>query len=230
MKTLTSFTIAILSALAAHTALAESCVQPVSLTYDVSLKEKKGQIAIHRDGREMLRENLQTGVVEYWYHSPAGPLKLIRYVDSEKRGIEYQAEDFRGNEHNVWNDITLAVPTDVNKTMTRTSTEGSGCDVQETYTAEGGREFVWLPAKKMIISYKAPGVSWQLVDQSTPVFKDRLAVRDDYLLIDYADIGDSEEDPFVKKMINWGFVEHGASGFYTADGRALEGQGHGHSH
>ena len=230
MKKLTSYTIAILSAFAAHTAFAESCVQPMSLTYEVSMKEKKGQIAIHRDGREMLRENLQTGVVEYWYHSPVGPLKLIRYIDSEKRGIEYQAEDFRGYESNVWDDITLAVPTDVKKTMTLTSTEGSGCDVQETYASEDGREFVWLPAKKVIISYKAPGVSWQMTEQNPPVFKDRLAVRDDYLLIDYADIGDSEEDPFVKKMINWGFVEHGASGFYTADGRALEGQGHGHSH
>jgi len=228
MKKLTSYTIALFSAFAAHTAFAESCVQPVSLTYDVSLKEKKGQIAIHRNGREMLRENLQTGVVEYWYHSPAGPLKLIRYVDSEKHGIEYQAEDFRGNESEVWKDITLAVPTDSMKTMTLMSEEGSGCDVKEIYTSEGGKELVWLPEKNILISYKAPGVSWQIKDQNESVFKERLAVRDNYILIDYADIGDSEEDPFVKKMIRWGFVEHGASGFYDEHGHAI--QGHGHSH
>jgi hypothetical protein len=53
------------------------------------------------------------------------------------------------------------------------------------------------------------------------------ALRDDYRTIDYADIGDSEDDPFVRKMIRMGFVSHGASGFYDEHGHALDG---GHNH
>ena len=45
---------------------------------------------------------------------------------------------------------------------------------------------------------------------------------DNYQTTDYADIGDNESDPFLAKMINLGFVEHGASGFYHADGSPIE--------
>lgn len=50
---------------------------------------------------------------------------------------------------------------------------------------------------------------------------------DSFQTTDYADIGDNEGDPFLAKMINLGFIEHGASGFYDASGKALGG---GHSH
>ena len=50
-----------------------------------------------------------------------------------------------------------------------------------------------------------------------------------YQTTDYAYIGDNENDPFLAKMINQGFVEHGASGFYDAQGNQLQGS-HKHHH
>ena len=48
----------------------------------------------------------------------------------------------------------------------------------------------------------------------------------DYQTTDYADIGDSESDPFLRKMINLGFVEHGSSGMYDAQGNDIGGEHH----
>ncbi|GAB1112012.1 MAG: hypothetical protein SwBeaMacB_26570 [Shewanella algae] len=46
--------------------------------------------------------------------------------------------------------------------------------------------------------------------------------------LDFADVGDSESDPFIAKMITQGFIQHGSSGFYSADGQQLDGGHHSH--
>ncbi len=229
MKTLITLSLTAIAASASAAVTASDCVSPVSLEYQVTSQGNTKEIAIHRAGREVVREDLTTGVVEYWYHSPAGRLKLIRYVDSEKHGIEYQAEDFRGNEDRVWQEISLAVPADVRDSMTLVSKQGSGCELVETWESEAQKgKLVWLPAQQIVVSYENPALAWSLTEQGDSRLQQRLASRDDYTLIDFADIGDSEENPFVKKMINWGFVEHGASGFYDEHGHAIEGHGHAH--
>ena len=48
------------------------------------------------------------------------------------------------------------------------------------------------------------------------------------LSTDFADVGDNEAGPFLRKMIALGFVEHGASGFYQANGETLQGGAHHH--
>jgi len=65
------------------------------------------------------------------------------------------------------------------------------------------------------------------VDFKKAQIQQQFALWDAYQTTDYADIGDNEGDPFLAKMINLGFIEHGASGFYDANGKALGG---GHSH
>ena len=42
-----------------------------------------------------------------------------------------------------------------------------------------------------------------------------------------ADIGDDHTDPFLTNMVNQGFIEAGASGFYDQNGNAI-GEGHRH--
>jgi len=54
-------------------------------------------------------------------------------------------------------------------------------------------------------------------------------IRGSYQTTDYADIGDNESDPFLLKMMNLGFIKHGASGFYDAQGHALKKR-HNHHH
>jgi hypothetical protein len=55
--------------------------------------------------------------------------------------------------------------------------------------------------------------------QITPFFKSRYA----YYATDYADIGDDHTDPFLTNMMNLGFIERGASGFYDTQGNPMSG-------
>ena len=65
------------------------------------------------------------------------------------------------------------------------------------------------------------------VNSDTPAIKAQFAKWDNFQTTDYADIGDNESDPFLAKMINLGFIEHGATGFYNQQGEAIQG---GHHH
>ncbi|MBX2880378.1 MAG: hypothetical protein KTR32_10625 [Granulosicoccus sp.] len=44
---------------------------------------------------------------------------------------------------------------------------------------------------------------------------------DKHFTMDFADIGDNESDPFLKTMITFGFISHGASGFYDSSGQQI---------
>ncbi len=72
---------------------------------------------------------------------------------------------------------------------------------------------------------------WVLVSLESDEDKvgDRFAAWDSHDTTDFADIGDNESDPFLLKMINLGFISHGASGFYDASGNMIS-SGVGHFH
>ncbi|MFQ6371673.1 hypothetical protein [Shewanella sp. YIC-542] len=50
-----------------------------------------------------------------------------------------------------------------------------------------------------------------------------------YQRTDFADVGDNEQDPFLAKMINQGFVEHSEHAVYDSHGHPLSNHGS-HSH
>lgn len=71
---------------------------------------------------------------------------------------------------------------------------------------------------------------WKLVDwnDDTAQIALRFEQWDSYDSVDFAGIGDNEPDPFLARMINPGFIEHGDNNFYDSQGRVLSGQGHRH--
>jgi hypothetical protein len=66
-------------------------------------------------------------------------------------------------------------------------------------------------------------VNWQLaeVTYDNKMIQQQLDTFSAYQSTDFADIGDNESDPFFRKMINLGFIEHSASGFYDSEGNSL---------
>ena len=90
----------------------------------------------------------------------------------------------------------------------------------------------WLPHYRLIKSFsketEVGKSSWILEDKiiDPKQIKKAFTAWENYQTTDYTDIGDNESDPFLMKMINLGFVEHGASGFYDAQGNTLEGEHH----
>ena len=67
-------------------------------------------------------------------------------------------------------------------------------------------------------------VHWQLekIEHKENIITQAFRQRANYQTTDFADIGDNEADPFLIKMINLGFIEHGSSGMYNPQGENID--------
>lgn len=193
---------------------------------------------IWRQEKHVAHEHPDDNITEIWNLVSDGRVRPVRYFDNDKRAIEYQPSDVnRGKGDRNWLAKNQLISDAFLTTFELKNTNKAGCDLEETYVYEkAGRtiEIVWLPALKLVKSYNEKSAKgkykWQMNELiKNPKASDEFfAARQSYMSTDYADIGDNESDPFLMSMINLGFVEHGASGFYNADGKPLAGAGHRH--
>ncbi|WP_404342271.1 hypothetical protein [Pseudoalteromonas mariniglutinosa] len=173
-------------------------------------------------------------LVEMWQQLRNQQIRPIRYFQKQQRGIEYQPAEVQG--HQDWHSKYQLISNQLLAKMTLKSEQMEGCEHQQRYQLQEGDshiELVWLANQKLLKSMQISKPSYQQtitlqsVNFAKQVVLQQFAIWDRYQTTDYADIGDNESDPFLAKMINLGFIEHGASGFYNADGKVLQG---GHSH
>jgi len=160
-------------------------------------------------------------------------VELTRYFDDYQQGIEYQASEIQGN--TSWQQISDIITPKFIEKMTLENSRDNACQKEQHYVLNTDKQsisLIWLPAiklvKKLIISSKTTEYSWQLQQLDSSVEKVKLPFKkwQQYKTTDYADVGDNEDDPFLAKMINLGFIEHAASGFYQADGQAIAAEHH----
>jgi hypothetical protein len=220
----------------------ESCsIDPELLgaTYEMtdSDSNKTATMMLWRQHGRVSNQFTQTGVTDMWEYTHNGQLRMVRFFDKEQHAIEYQPGEVKyANADSQWQQVHELITDKLKNNMTLVSTSGEACDKVETYQLTEGDSHLqleWLPALSLVKSWKntADGhiQTWQL----TKLIKDESAVnasfkmRDDYQTTDYADIGDSESDPFIAKMINQGYIDHGPSGFYNSEGEDI---GHPHHH
>lgn len=192
-------------------------------------------IRLTRNRLQAAIEYADTGMTELWEQPVEGRLRLVKYFNAEKRGIEYQpGEVAAATADSDWSARRRLVSDRLIESMTPVERTGDGCDRQVTYRSDEGErsvELVRLPGPDIVERYvvNRPGLTVRLVLESrrggayVNEYFDTLA---GYPTTDYADIGDNESDPFLMKMINQGFIEHGASGFYDAQGNDIGGHRH----
>ena len=155
---------------------------------------------------------------------------------AHQRGIEYQPSEVRGVQS--WSAKNQLVDTHLIEKMTLVNTQGSGCDEVKNYTlTEGDNQFkLALFTKSNLVksfsvtnkkSHTHTDLNLNDVSSNKAEITAQFAKWDRFQTTDYADIGDNENDPFLAKMINLGFIEHGATGFYNQQGKAIQG---GHHH
>ena len=179
----------------------------------------------------------ETNITESWYLDAKQRIKPTRFFDAHKRAIEYQAtETVHGKQEKDWHYRYDLISEKLKNNLTLVSTSGEGCDQEQHFKLEsekGAIELVWLPAKRLVKTFsvrkKHHYETWKLKEYSQDTEKVSVffAIRDNYYATDFADIGDDHTDPFLTRMVTLGFIEHGASGFYDDEGRALQG---GHQH
>ncbi len=198
------------------------------------------RLALWRRGKEVAHELEDQQVTEVWNLLPNGRVRPVRYFDEYRRGIEYQPNEVEGStDEKIWAKKTRLITKISKNTMKLLRSQGDGCDKLDYYSAQRkGVHYLltWSPSKELPVRYKEVTQHYSFTATLTLYEPDESKVdsfftdRDSYQTTDYADIGDNESDPFLLKMINLGFVSHGASGFYNANGDALESASPHHRH
>ncbi|GAA4895826.1 hypothetical protein GCM10023333_31280 [Ferrimonas pelagia] len=193
-----------------------------------------------RKGDRVLQRFLQAQISELWFQQRNGRIRPTRYFDQHQRGIEYQAAEVnQNNAQQLWQEKRQLITGAQRDAMTLLSDSGQGCNRRQRFhwqTGNSQAELEWAPHSQLLVSYRLQHGSefWQYQLKSHQ--HDRVAVDNElsqlqqYPTVDYADVGDMENDPFLAQMINQGFLQHGASGFYNAQGESLGAQHKDHDH
>lgn len=214
----------------------------LSANYVIQHPDKKQSVKVFdfwRKGDEVGYRYPSKNVTEIWNLLANGKIRPVRYFDEYQKGIEYQPGEVSGSDKS-WSSKYQIIPKTLIEKMKKTGSSGQGCELIENYELKQGETYYrlsWYPhyelpqfyavqSKRIKIAYKLDSLKTDTVEIEQ-FFNEKLS----YQTTDYADIGDNESDPFLRKMINLGFVGHGASGIYNAEGQAIPlRDGHGHHH
>ncbi|GGO78900.1 hypothetical protein GCM10011348_11860 [Marinobacterium nitratireducens] len=188
-------------------------------------------MTLWRQGEQVAHQYPERGITQVWGQAANGSLHLGQHFDEYQKGIEYQPLDInRGRGEKDWSLRYQLVSDQLKARMERVDEKGNGCEATRQYRLDDERQLTlsWREGPRLLESFEirsqAGTTTWTLTSVDTDQtrvaqFFDRHA---NYQLTDYADIGDNESDPFIRQMIHLGFIDHGASGFYDAQGNAAE--------
>ena len=200
-------------------------------TDNVSDKIEIRHVNIWRRGKEIAYEYPDIQMTEIWNQVGKSNIRPVKYFDAHQRAIEYQV--LSGQNKAPWLSKYQLISEGLKEQMALVKTEGTGCEELQYYSLQHkGKHYkmTWSAAYQLPLFYEDKtaestftlSLISKLNDSNT--INEFFKRRDAYQTTDYADIGDNESDPFLLGMINLGFIEHGASGFYNAKGQQMSGQ------
>ncbi|BDX07908.1 hypothetical protein [Planctobacterium marinum] len=219
--------------------------EPLLANYEITVKhnghaQSTRQLALWRlSANQVVHQFNQQQLSQHWTLQKNSRVKLLKLFDAHDRGVEYAAADIKGHQKRDWSEKYQLLSDDflaqLNSVTCYQDDHYGKVQVLSTEAATRNLTVEWLPEYKLIKSIKTQSKNgtehWQLVSLSRD--KEKISAQaqlwEKYYLTDYADIGDNESDPFLMQMINLGFVEEAASGFYNEKGQQIQGQ-HGHHH
>jgi len=208
----------------------------ITITNKSNGKKQKNHLTVWRNGNQVAHELENSNITEIWQKTPKNRVMLMRHFEQQKRGIEYQPTEIKTKNHGeLWQQKTQIVSDHVLDHFTKVKTSGNNCDTvfhfQDSNQKVNQTKLEWLKELNLLKNYQeeseTKSMQWNLVsiEYNKSQIETFFNQRDRYQTTDYADIGDNESDPFLLKMMNLGFIEHGSSGFYDAAGNHLA-----HSH
>lgn len=216
----------------------------ISAKYHVNQGAKEFDLTYWRTLGKSAYQYPNTGITELWQKEMKNTISLTRAFDQHKRSISYEPADLSllGKGVNSWQrKQNLLSPQLLEKGEEKTTLNAENNCVLEKYKGKIGTddiELIWNPQLNLVINasienkishqkmqYDLTGLS--TYPQQADFFKKILS----YDQMDYADIGDNEADPFVKNMINLGFVEHQETNIINEKGEQVHTSHHsGHQH
>ena len=216
---------------------AKECPDPQLLgaRYQITSNDAKGDrkesFNLWRKPNLVAHERPAQKVTDIWNHLRDGRTRPIRYFDGDQRAIEYQPGEVKNQSWEIQNQL---LSSDWLQALTLVEEKGVGCWREQIYRLSANKQptqtLIWLPELKLVKAFDQVVNSnirhWELINvESDPAtVAKEFAQRDSYLSTDFIDIGDNESDPFLRQMINLGFVEHAETGFYDAHGHSMSGK------
>jgi len=181
-------------------------------------------MTLWRNGPSVAHQLDQQQIIESWYKGQNHKVQLTRYFDQFNRGIEYQPSELNNkssnNQQHDWHKTNSLISANMLASLTKTKTvvADNSCDTVEFYHSQPATNnhsktvtLQWLPALQLVKQLKLESAThsktWTLQNTAFDhnAVKHQFAQWRNYKTTDYADIGDSEDDPFLQKMINLGF-------------------------
>ncbi|TQV89050.1 hypothetical protein [Aliikangiella coralliicola] len=203
----------------------------VGVNYVVSKKNALSGEVISQEALNFWRLNDQVAyeyaerqVTEIWNLVSNGQMRPVRYFDEYQHGIEYQPMEM--NSDRDWSAKNNIVSNSFRDKLVKGRAFGFGCDKVVRYkqdkvkqTETESKKAKYQAALEWLSSYQLPKkiktsannivVTWEakkIITDST-LIKKAFTLREKYQTIDYADVGDSESDPMVSKMLNHKFMK-----------------------
>ena len=207
-------------------------------------KEKKSLLFARQRNQIIYTQNY---ISEIWELTKNGKMKLFKYFDQFEKGIEYQPNEILAGASDSWGDKKGLITQSMFGTMDVTETTQNDCKVLTSFQRVNAKANVTETAKVLkLTKYNLPEkfklntyvreVTWKLMSLETePTAVNAYFKKyDNFDLVDYADVGDNESDPFLQKMINLGFIAHSETSYYSSEKGVYPVSGdaheHGHSH
>ncbi|MCL1090697.1 hypothetical protein L2744_14060 [Shewanella profunda] len=198
-------------------------------------KGQQWEMTLIRNGQDFIIQRDAATFEQWTSHG-----EYVRYFPVEKRSVTYRKGDLRAlNVQHDRDQLYHVVSPKLQTHMVKTQVQQLGCFETQGFAGKvNGLEsqLLWIDTiglpYQFTLGATQPNLDYKLVIVEPFSGDAYSALTQDFQDIDFADVGDSESDPFIAKMINQGFIEHGSSGFYNSEGQAIEAQGgHGnHSH
>lgn len=186
---------------------------------DHETKPTKGKFELWRNGHDILHINPSKQTTNQWHSLTNNSFRKVSYFDHYQKGIEFEPIALTKAK---WQLKYQLVSEEQLSKMTLISIKGKRCDRIEHYkftNKDQSIELWWQPelqlAQKIIYHEKETITVWQLNKTifSKSDIENTFNKIEHYQMTDYADIGDNESDPFLRKMIRLGFIDHAGSGF-----------------
>jgi len=205
--------------------------------YQISINGQSSPLLIWRHNQQVLQQLPDKKMATYYFKSTPNTLQSIRLFDEFQTGIEYQKNELSNMGQSVasWEEHAQLINEAFLKQLRLERVEADECDTLMHYSGKlkGHRYNVsWLKKQKLVTFYRDKSdhqlINITLIKKENDPEKIAATFTHylNYNMVDFADIGDNENDPFIAKMIRQGFIEHGASGFYQANGEPISHNHH----
>jgi len=193
---------------------------------------KQNQLILLRHHNSIFHIN-DNKMATQWTKQANNRIKKTSYFIDDKRAIEYEPNQVTSGQS--WDYHAQLLHPQFQTQSKLIETTGKGCDKIEHYqqkTATKTVDIWWYPQRKLVKQINSVFVNkivtWQLEEMvdNHEIVQQKIDTLLAYQATDFADIGDNETDPFFRKMIHLGFIDHGASGFYDSEGNSLSSAPH----